>query len=84
MTEFERRTDRLRAAMQDAGVDLIAIGPTANMRYLAGFVPQPDERLCLLLLSSQTTQAIVPQLNAAEWSAENRLLFFPLPLGGEG
>ena len=44
MTEFERRTEDLRAHMQDAGVDLIAIGPTANMRYLNGFVPHPDER----------------------------------------
>ncbi len=69
MTEFESRTENLRANMQDEGVDLIAVGPTANMRYLAGFVPHPDERLCLLLISSQATHAVVPKLNAEEWSA---------------
>jgi Xaa-Pro aminopeptidase len=68
MTEFEVRTENLRATMQDAGVDLIAVGPTASMRYLAGFVPHPDERLCLMLISSQATRAIVPKLNAGEWS----------------
>jgi Xaa-Pro aminopeptidase len=69
MTEFERRTESLRANMQEAGVDLIALGPTANMRYLAGFVPHPDERLCLLLISPGATRAVVPKLNAGEWAA---------------
>ena len=69
MTEFERRTEVLRATMQDRGVDLIALGPTANMRYLNGFVPHPDERLCLLLISPQDTRAVVPKLNAEEWAA---------------
>jgi Xaa-Pro aminopeptidase len=69
MTEFGKRTEGLRANMQEAGVDLIALGPTANMRYLAGFVPHPDERLCLLLVSPGTVQAIIPKLNAEEWAA---------------
>jgi Xaa-Pro aminopeptidase len=69
MTEFERRTEGLRANMQSAAVDLIAVGPTANMRYLAGFVPHPDERLCLLLISPGATRAVVPKLNAEEWAA---------------
>jgi Xaa-Pro aminopeptidase len=73
MTEFERRTESLRANMQEAGVDLIAVGPTASMRYLAGFVPHPDERLCLLLISPQATRAVVPKLNAEEWAAHIEL-----------
>jgi Xaa-Pro aminopeptidase len=73
MTEFERRLDSLRAAMQAAEVDLIAIGPTANMRYLAGFVPHADERLCLLLISAQATRSVVPKLNADEWTAHSHL-----------
>jgi len=73
MTEFQRRSDRLRASMQEAGVDLIAVGPTANMRYLAGFVPHPDERLCLLLISPQAVRAVVPKLNAEEWAAHTDL-----------
>jgi Xaa-Pro aminopeptidase len=55
--------------MERAGVDLIAVGPTANMRYLAGFAPHADERLCLLLISAQTTRSVVPKLNAEEWAA---------------
>jgi len=73
MTEFAVRTENLRAHMQDAGVDLIAVGPTANMRYLAGFVPHPDERLCLLLISPGAVRAVVPKLNAEEWSAHINL-----------
>ena len=73
MTEFESRLNGLRAAMQAAEVDLIAIGPTANMRYLAGFVPHADERLCLLLISPQATRAVVPKLNAEEWTAHSDL-----------
>lgn len=69
MTEFDRRLDSLRAAIQGAGVDLIAVGPTANMRYLAGFAPHADERLCLLLISPQATRSVVPKLNAEEWAA---------------
>ncbi|GAB4531055.1 MAG: Xaa-Pro peptidase family protein [Anaerolineae bacterium] len=69
MTEFDKRIEGLRANMQEAGVDLVAIGPTANMRYLAGFAPHPDERPCLLLISPQAVQAVVPKLNAEEWSA---------------
>ena len=69
MTEFERRIQGLRANMQDAGVDLVAVGPTANMRYLAGFAPHADERLCLLLIAPGATHAVVPKLNAEEWAA---------------
>ena len=51
MTEMERRTGILRQAMAAGRVDLAAIAPTDNMRYLAGYVSHPDERLCLLLVS---------------------------------
>ena len=73
MTEHERRLDSLRAHMAAQGVDLVAIGPTANMRYLAGFVPHPDERLCLLLISAQGVCTVVPKLNAEEGSAHVKL-----------
>ena len=72
MTEFERRLHGLRASMSVQRVDLVAIGPTANMCYLAGFVPHADERLCLLLISTQSVQAVVPKLNAEEWMARRQ------------
>ena len=73
MTEFERRLSGLRNAMEAEGVDMVAIGPTANMRYLAGFASHPDERVCLLLVSSQAVSVVVPGLNAEEWAAHTDL-----------
>jgi Xaa-Pro aminopeptidase len=73
MTEFERRLSRLRNAMEAEGVDMVAVGPTANMRYLAGFASHPDERVCLLLVSSQAASVVVPGLNAEECAAHTNL-----------
>jgi len=68
---------RMQSAMQEAGVDLAAIGPTANMRYLLGFAPHPDERLCLLLVSPQDTCMVVPGLNLEEVAAHADIDLFP-------
>jgi Xaa-Pro aminopeptidase len=73
MTEFEKRLGILRRGMESEGVDLVAIGPTANTRYLVGFASHPDERLCLLLVSREVTSAVVPGLNAGEWAAHTDL-----------
>jgi len=73
MSEYDTRLDALRAVMADAGVDLAAIGPTANMRYLTGHVSHPDERVCLLLVSAGSAGLVVPKLNADEWAAHTRL-----------
>jgi len=69
MNEFERRMGVLQSAMEARDIDLVAIGPTENMRYLAGFASHPDERLCLLLVSLQSVRVVVPGLNAEEWAA---------------
>jgi len=58
------RIRRLQTQMTQAGVDVVAIAPTANMRYLLGFAPLADERLCILLVTSQATRFIVPAMNA--------------------
>jgi Xaa-Pro aminopeptidase len=50
--------------MPAEGVDLIAIAPTANMRYLLGFAPLMDERSCLLLIGPADIRLVVPTLNA--------------------
>ena len=85
MTEMERRTGILRQAMAAGRVDLAAIAPTDNMRYLAGYVSHPDERLCLLLVSAQPpcedrglprAVVVVPRLNAGEWEARANLPLF--------
>jgi Xaa-Pro aminopeptidase len=73
MANHKNRLTHLQAAMQAAKVDLVAIGPTANMRYLLGYAPHPDERLCLLLVSPETAKIVVPTLNAEDVAAHTDL-----------
>jgi Xaa-Pro aminopeptidase len=65
----EERLANMQARMEETGIDLAAIGPTANMRYLLGFTPHADERLCLLLVSRQAVRMVVPTLNREEVAA---------------
>jgi Xaa-Pro aminopeptidase len=72
MTGTEESTDRLsrlQAEMAEAGVDLVAIAPTPNMRYLLGFAPLADERLCVLLVTRQGTRLVAPALTAGQIEA---------------
>ncbi|MBS1253078.1 MAG: putative dipeptidase PepE [Anaerolineales bacterium] len=62
----EDRLAKLQIWMQEAGIDLIAIGPTPNMRYLLDFAPIADERLCLLLVGPDAVRMVVPSLNAEQ------------------
>jgi len=50
-------------------VDLVAIAPTVNMRYLLGFASFPDERPCFLLLSPGAARLVVPAVNADQFEA---------------
>jgi Xaa-Pro aminopeptidase len=60
------RLGRLQAQMTEAGVDLVAIAPTPNMRYLLGFAPLADERLCLLLVTQEGARLVAPELTAGQ------------------
>ena len=76
MTISSESSDRLRhlqSQMAETGVDLTAIGPTPNMRYLLGFTPLADERLCALLVSREATRFVVPMLNADQVEAHTGL-----------
>jgi Xaa-Pro aminopeptidase len=65
----QERLNALQRRMQEQQVDLVAVGPTANMRYLLGFLPHPDERLCLLLVEQDKARMVVPALNAEDIAA---------------
>jgi Xaa-Pro aminopeptidase len=54
----------LQSQMARTNVDLVAIAPTANMRYLIGFAPLADERPCYLLVSQDAVELVIPELNA--------------------
>lgn len=66
---FHDRIRKLQAEMASSGVDLVAVAPTANMRYLLGFAPLADERPCVLLVSVTGTALVVPELNADQVEA---------------
>ncbi len=67
--EQAARLERLQDRMVSAGVELTAIAPTSNMRYLLGFSPLADERLCLLLVTGEASRLVVPELNADQVEA---------------
>ncbi len=69
------RLQALRARMAQQGADLLAIGPGANMTWLLGFHPHPDERPCLLLVGPQREAFLMPALNA-EGSRQNTDIAF--------
>lgn len=69
----EGRIRRLQEEMVRQHVDLVAIAPTVNMRYLLGFASFADERPCFLLLSPQATGLVVPALNADQFEARTGL-----------
>jgi len=75
--ESADRLHRLQAQMAVSGVDLVAIGPTANMRYLLGFMPLALKRLCVLLVSREATRLIAGTLTAVELEAHTGMEAIP-------
>lgn len=71
--EYRPRIARVQEEMRRAGVHLLAIAPTPNMRYLLGFAPFPDERPCALLLTPEAAALVVPELNADQVEARTGL-----------
>lgn len=67
MSEAARsRLPALRERMRDAGADLVALAPGANMQWLLGFKPHADERPCLLLVGAEREAFLMPELNAED------------------
>lgn len=73
---MSNRLERLRKQMVAKGVDLIALAPGAHMRWLLGFVPHPDERPCLLLVSPDKAGFVMPALNAGDARQHTDLPFW--------
>ena len=70
------RLDRVRQSMQEARIDLLAVAPGDDLRYLLGYTPHADERPCYLLLSRGGAAFVVPSLNAAQAEQYVRLPLF--------
>lgn len=60
-----QRVSRAQSLMEEAGVDLLMIGPSSDFRYLTGHVPHLSERLTALVLPWHGKGTIVvPRLEA--------------------
>ncbi len=64
-----QRLDRARQAMAQHNIDLLAVPPGDDLRYLASFSPLADERPCYLFVSSEAAVFLVPELNAQQAAA---------------
>jgi Xaa-Pro aminopeptidase len=65
-----RRMASLRDQMAAEGVQITAIAPTDNLKYLLGFAPKYDERACMLLVSTGGAAVVMPSLNAEQTAAQ--------------
>jgi Xaa-Pro aminopeptidase len=70
VTPRPTRIRRAQQVMRDAGVDLLLVGPSADLRYLVDYHALPLERLTLLVVPAEGDPAlIVPELEAPRAAA---------------
>lgn len=66
--DFAGRIAQAQRLMAEREIDLLAVSPGDDMRYLLGDAPYADERPCYLLVDREGSAFVVPQLNAGEAS----------------
>lgn len=71
------RLANLRARMAATSTDLVVIGPSSHMLYLADLAPHGDERPVLLLVSQSHAGFLMPALNVDSSRQHTDLPFFP-------
>ncbi|TNC45381.1 hypothetical protein FHG66_19945 [Rubellimicrobium rubrum] len=77
MTATTPRLARLlRECLVETGTDLVVLGPTSHMRWLADLDPQGDERPVMLLVSTNHVGVLMPALNAASARQATDLPFY--------
>ena len=67
------RVRALQAAMREQAVDLVIVGPTANMRYLIGYRAAAMERVTVLLVTQESAAAVLPYFEANEFTQNTGL-----------
>jgi Xaa-Pro aminopeptidase len=70
------RLANLRTRMAETGTDLVAIGPSSHMVWLAGLSPHGDERPVMLLVSKDYAGLLMPALNVDSARQHTDLPFF--------
>ncbi|QND50668.1 aminopeptidase P family protein (plasmid) [Phyllobacterium sp. 628] len=74
---------RLRERMTETGTDLVVVGPSSHMVWLAGLSPHGDERPVMLFVSKDHAGILMPALNADSSRQHTDLPFYPWT-DGEG
>jgi Xaa-Pro aminopeptidase len=77
MKTYQDRLTRLRARMTETKIDLVAVGPTSSMSWLAGLSPHGDERPVMMLVTQSFAAFLMPALNVDSCRAATDLPFFP-------
>ncbi len=72
-----KRMTNLQALMAETKTDLIAIGPSSHMQWLADLSPHGDERPVMLLVSQTYAGFLMPALNVDSARQHTDLPFFP-------
>lgn len=67
VTGGRERVEALQASMNEHGVDLVVVGPTANMRYLTGYRAMAVERITVLLVTREHVAMVLPHFDADEF-----------------
>ena len=71
------RMANLRARMAATETDLVVIGPSSHMMYMADLSPHGDERPVFLMISQSFAGFLMPGLNADSARQHTDLPFFP-------
>ncbi len=75
--DLSARMAALRARMAATDTDLVVIGPSSHMLYLADLSPHGDERPVLLMVSQGFAGFLMPALNVDSARQHTGLPFFP-------
>ncbi len=65
---YSARIAKAQRLMAEHGIDLLAVSPGDDMRYLLGYTPFADERPCYLLVNGRDAAFVLPHLNAGQAS----------------
>ena len=72
-----KRLESLRSRMAETDTDLVVIGPSSHMVYLADLSPHGDERPVMLMVSQSFAGFLMPALNVDSARQHTDLPFFP-------
>jgi Xaa-Pro dipeptidase len=64
--DYAARMGAAQRRLAEQKIDLLAVSPGDDMRYLLGYVAHADERPCYLLVTPEGAAFVVPSLNASD------------------